>query len=74
MKVYPLTIIADRYSGVYSRAKFTAWNHFVEDVPEEPDSGDTECDRFWHDYKGPVGKGSTPDEALADLAKQLEEP
>jgi len=76
--VYPCTIIKDRYTGVYSKAIWTAWkadcfrDPFFDSVPEEIDGDDTECDRFWHSYTGIVGKGNTPQEAYEDLRKQVE--
>lgn len=69
---YPLTIIADRYSGSYSGAAWTAWNKYPDDLPVGPENSDIGCHDFWADYKHPVGKGATPDAALADLIRQLD--
>ena len=80
--ICPITIIKDRYNGVYAGgktstsgpvpAKFTAWNLHCDKVPEEINGGDPECANFWWDYQGIVGKGDTPNEALEDLERQHE--
>jgi len=70
---YPVVILKDRYGGVYSHGAWTAWPLYLEHMPRGPEDGDAECDYFWHtpqDY--PIGKGATPDEALADLVAQVE--
>lgn len=64
-KMYPVIVISDRYGGAYSGAEWTAFNTY--DVPSGPADGDTECFDFWLSPNMPVGKGSTPDEAVADL-------
>lgn len=69
--VYPLTILADRYGGTYSGAVFTAWNKDADLIPEGVDAGDVECDQFWQAFRGPVGKGETPDSAMWDLVRKL---
>lgn len=63
--MYPIIVIQDRYSGVYSGGKYTAWNTF--DIPEEIDESDPICAEFWYTYIGTVGKGDTPEEAIKDL-------
>lgn len=75
--VWPLTIIADRYSGVYSGAKFLAFNLYEQDIPDGPSGNDNACGDFWeyqdHHQMFIIGKGSTPDEAFKALKKQLEQ-
>lgn len=73
MDIYPLTIIADRYSGTYSGGAYTAWNLDCWDIPDGPDGGDTECMMFWDnaDKYYIIGRGGTPDEAVADLERRL---
>ena len=71
--IYPCTIIADRYGGSYSGALFTAWNMDFDMVPMDIDRGDIDCDNFWHNYSGLVGKGSTPQEAYNDLKRRIRE-
>jgi hypothetical protein len=45
--IYPLVVISDRYTGAYSQGKFTAWNCYIDEIPEEIDSSDDECGVFW---------------------------
>lgn len=68
---YPTTIIADRYNGTYSKGKWLAFPINYYELPEDIDSGDLECADFWERYKGPVGKGNTPQEAFDDLVKVI---
>lgn len=70
MSLDVITIIEDRYNGVYSGAKYTAWNLTYDEIPDGVESGDGECVVFWHEYKGIVGKGNSPKEALEDLIIQ----
>lgn len=70
-EIYPLTIIYDRYGGTYSGGAYTAWNCNPYDIPNGPFSSDCECSDFWCKCKIPVGKGRTPDEAIADLWNKL---
>lgn len=65
--IYPLTIIADRYSGTYSGGDYTAWNLEPWCIPDgvEYDGGDA-LD-FWEENKIVYGKGRTVSEAVADL-------
>lgn len=68
---YPLTIIADRYSGAYSGGKFIAFPIDYWNIPDGPDSGDVECEEFWQNYHEPVGKGKTVQEAYEDLLSKI---
>lgn len=45
--IYPLTIVKDRYTGVYSGGEWTAWCCDADDVPPEIASGDLPCCSFW---------------------------
>lgn len=65
--IYPLTIVADRYGGVYSRGTFTAWNLDTDEVPTEIASDDVTCMNFWYENTIPCGKGATVDEAVGNL-------
>lgn len=68
--IYPLTIIADRYSGVYSGGAYTAWPGDEEDVPDEVSMDDVTCAHEWGVIKTErqhVGIGCTPSVALVDL-------
>ena len=44
--IYPLVIIVDRYNGCYSGGKFTVWNSYPEDIPEDIYSDDDTCYYF----------------------------
>ena len=70
-EIYPLTITADRYGGVYSGGNFTAWNLCAEDLPEGIEADDVGCHEFWCDNEIVCGKGRTVSEALADLYLKL---
>lgn len=72
--IYPLTIVRDRYTGDYSGGAYTAWKHYVDEIPREIRGNDGECRDFWwgsepERYK--VGKGATVAEAVADLARKM---
>lgn len=72
-ELYPITIIKDRYSGTYSGAKWLAFNMYPEDLEHlDISADDISCHEFWIDAANyiTIGKGSTPDEALADLYSQ----
>ena len=70
---YPLTIVLDRYTGVYSGGIFTAWNKNVNQIPSAIDEADISCSAFWADFDGECGIGETPEEAINDLIRQLGE-
>ena len=68
--IYPLTIKADRYSGVYSGGEYTAWPCDEADIPDEIDMDDVRCAHEWGVIKSErqhVGIGCTPSVALVDL-------
>ena len=68
--IYPLTIIADRYSGVYSGGEYTAWPCGEADIPSEVFMDDVSCAHEWGVIKSErqhVGIGCTPSVALVDL-------
>lgn len=69
--LWPVTIISDRYDGLYSGGKWLAFPTYPEVVGESDAlGGDFECDEYFQKER-PVGKGDTPDAALADLAAVL---
>ena len=80
---YPLTIIMDRYSGVWAGGTFTAWNREADTIPDDVYGGDFEAIDFWEDYHRTynkitrpwdvIGVGNTPDEAVDDLILKLKE-
>ncbi len=71
-RIYPLTVVRDRYCGTYSGAMFTAWNLYPHEVPREIDDCDDVCIRFWEGSRILCGKGNTPDKAIAALAAEIE--
>lgn len=71
-KLYPLTIVMDRYTGVYSGGKFTAWNLDPDEIPEEICWDDLSASEIFRDIRNGkrnivYGIGATPDEAAMDL-------
>ena len=82
-RIYPLTIIIDRYSGTYSGGAFTVWNLYPETVPDAIYSDDCTCDEFWYEigddeksynyrkYHNRYGVGNTIQAAIDDLYKKL---
>ena len=69
--IYPLTIIADRYTGAYSGGNFIAFNLEADEVPEDVYSDDCGCHDFWKNNDIICGKGRTVSEALANLYIEL---
>lgn len=71
--IFPLTIVKDRYMGVYSGGLFTAWNMYSECVPEEISDDDCTTFDFWNNdsKRYIIGIGKTPDEAVRDLYLKL---
>lgn len=69
--MYPLVIVSDRYGGCYSHGKFTVWNCYPENIPEEIFSDDNTCSYFWSseikDLNIKFGVGDTIQEAIDDL-------
>ncbi len=72
-EIYPLTIIADRYSGTYSGGDYLAFNLDFCDIPEGILGDDVTAMEFWDYYSKDyiVGKCRTVSEALSDLYIKL---
>lgn len=68
---YPLTIVADRFGGIYSGGAYTAWNLEPWEVPGDVAAGDLDSAIFWSENRLLYGKGGTPDEAERDLLKKI---
>lgn len=68
-ELYPLTIIRDRYNGVYSGASWLAFNLDYNEIPDAVCGSDIDCLNFWQNEGKDmvVGKGAYPQEALNDL-------
>lgn len=60
--IHPLTIINDRYGGVYSGGAYLAFKLEPWDVPKGVDGSDIECATFWDEdaKEYTVGKGGSP--------------
>lgn len=70
--MYPLTIVADRYNGVYSGGRYTAWSSEPWGVPEEIFGDDIECfDFFRYNNDLLYGIGQTAEEAEKDLSDKI---
>lgn len=75
--IYPLTIVADRYGGVYSGGKFLAFNCLPNEVPEDIDEDFPHCRNFWmsrrtlFEPKIAIGEGQTIEEAVGNLYTQI---
>lgn len=75
--LYPLTIVMDRYTGVYSGGIFTAWNLDPDEVPEDICADDNSASEFFDELRYRrqdyiYGIGETPDEAAMDLYMKME--
>ncbi len=73
--IWLITILCDRYSGIYSGGTWLAFNCEYSQIPSQVLGSDSEEMWFWSDgikmYSWLlVGKGTTPDESLDDLYKQ----
>ena len=72
-EIYPLTIICDRYGGVYSGGRYLAFNLDYDEIPSAINGDDMECYGYWLENQLIVGKGRYIEEAVDDLYNQLEE-
>lgn len=65
----PVTVVKDRYSGVYSGGAWLAlageWTE--EELDAGPHESDVECAIFFEEHKHEVGIGPNPSLALVDL-------
>ncbi len=71
--IYPLTIITDRYGGIYSGGNFIALCCYPDEVPSEIIDTDLTCKKYWDKYYNDdfvfpsIGVGNTLFEAVAQL-------
>lgn len=72
-EIYPLTIIHDRYSGVYSGGKFTAWPYEHGMIDEDVDADDVSCMTYWYNTEDVAGRGDTIIDAVIDLGRRAKE-
>lgn len=74
--IYPLTIIKDRYAGVYSGGAYIAFNCYPECVPEDVTGDDISCAEFWQkgilDCNCECVVGNTVNEAVAGLKSAID--
>lgn len=69
----PVTITPDRYGGTYSGGCWLAFPLDPSAVPGDPSGDDLAAVSWWSELGDlPVGRGDTPDQAYADLARRLE--
>ena len=79
MSLYPIVIVEDRYTGSYSRGTWIAFANAYGDPRESLDCGafsdDGAAANYWadEDRSGLVGRGDSPDKALADLRQRFAE-
>ena len=76
LELYPLTIIKDRYNGVYSGGKWLAFCNDPDEINTDIWGSDTACDFFWWEYKNGninmvIGIGDTISDAVEDLRINL---
>jgi hypothetical protein len=70
--VYPVTIIRTRYGGSYEGGAWAAFHCHEDAVPANATGDDLTCATYWWSSEaGLVGRGATPDEALANLEDRL---
>jgi hypothetical protein len=65
-----ITIVAARYRGVYEGGRWLAFPLDPRKLPQDWQSNDIACVTFFSHYAKPLGKGSSPDGAYADLIEQ----
>jgi hypothetical protein len=68
---YPVTVVTARYGGTYEPGRWLAFPLDPSRIPPAFAGEDVECMSFWSDYDEPVGGGDSPDDAYADLHRQL---
>jgi hypothetical protein len=73
--LFPVTVVKSRYQGTYEGDRWLAFPVGVEDLADSDYAGeDVECMCFFQECDArqlPIGRGFTPDRALADLRKRL---
>lgn len=71
---YPITIIKDRYSGIYRKGAWIAFFKNCNELPNEAFSDDSEAaNNFWLENREVVGIGNSPDDAYCDLYIKMRE-
>jgi hypothetical protein len=74
-KLFPVTIVMAQYGGTFEGGQWLAFPLAPEDLADSDYAADDiSCMLFFEsceERKLPIGRGSTPDEALADLRARL---
>jgi hypothetical protein len=68
---YPLTIIRDRYNGIYSGGDWIAFPFRIAEILVVVNSNDEDCMAFWENYTEAYGLSKSPDAALSDLLDKM---
>lgn len=74
--LWPLTIIADRYSGAYSDGQYLAFPLNYDGIPKFIGGDNVDESMGWENWdhvKCPVGTGRTPIEAYENLKQKLKD-
>lgn len=67
-ELYRVVVSESRYKGAYEGGQWLAWSHFDGKVPEDAFGDDVRCMTFFDGIRDArIGRGATPDEAIADL-------
>lgn len=79
--LYPVTVFTARYSGTYEGAPWVAVKAHADPSMggaalstidlEDCQSDDVSCMMWFADESKVIGRGDSPDEAVADLARKL---
>lgn len=68
---YPITVVADRYGGLYTEGEWLAFPLRPEDVPRQSNGSDIAQLDFLESYHEPYGIGPTPDVAVNQLTQSI---
>lgn len=70
-EIYPLTILKDRYGGIYSGGKYLAFNKHHDEIPNNVYGDDIACCEFWEDFCDVYGTGNTIENAIQELTEKI---
>ena len=70
-RIYPLTVVMDRYNGTYSGGKWVAFNLEPDEVPEDAQGDDVACCVFYSENRVRHGVGGSVYEAIIDLYTRM---
>lgn len=74
--LYPITVVSSRYGGCYEGGSYLAFNLEADSLPEDYNGDDTDCSFFFGEAERkswPIGRGSDPTTAVADLKARLKD-